>query len=37
MTNNEIELLELIRNSDNPEQAIVTAVEIILSYISNPE
>lgn len=33
MTNNEIELLNLIRDSDNPEQALVIAIEVILGYL----
>lgn len=37
MTNNEIELLTLIRENDNPERAFVTAIEIILSYLTHPE
>lgn len=37
MTDNEIELLNLIRENDNPEQALVTAIEIILKYLNHPE
>ncbi len=37
MTNNEIELLTLIRESDNPEQSLHTAIEIILAYLTHPE
>ncbi len=37
MTNNEIELLNLIRENDNPERAFVTAIEIILSYLNRHE
>ena len=33
MTNNEQELLTLIRESANKEQALVTAVEIIAVYL----
>ena len=33
MTANEIELFEIIRENDNPERALVTAVETILSYL----
>ena len=36
MTSKEIDLLNLIRENDNPEQALITAVEIIISYLSNP-
>ena len=30
MTENEIKLINLIRENDNPEQALLTAVDIIL-------
>ena len=33
MTANEIELINLIRENDNPEQALTTAVETILIYL----
>lgn len=33
MTNNELELLNLIRESANPEQALVIAIEVILDYL----
>ena len=33
MTDNEIKLIELIRENDNPEEAIVTAVNIITSFL----
>lgn len=33
MTANEQELINLIRENDNPEMAIATAVETILSYL----
>ena len=33
MTNNELELINIIRQSENPEQAILTAVLIIGSYL----
>lgn len=33
MTNNELELINIIRNSENPEQAILTAVVIIGSVL----
>lgn len=36
MTENEIKLIELIRENDNPEQAIITAVETILSFLEQP-
>ena len=34
MTANEIELIKLIRENDNPEQALATAVDIILLYLT---
>ena len=37
MTDNEIELLKLIRNNDNPERALITAIEIILSHLTHLE
>lgn len=37
MTNNELELLNLIRESDNPEQALCMAIEIIIKYLEQPE
>ena len=37
MTANEIELINLIRENDNPEQALVTAVETILIYLKQHE
>lgn len=37
MTNNEIELLNLIRESDDPTQALNVAIEIIISYLKQPE
>ena len=37
MTNNELELLRLIRTNDNPDEAIIKAMEIILSYLSQSE
>ena len=36
MTNNELELINIIRKSDNPEQAILTAVLIIGSVLEQP-
>ena len=33
MTNNEFELIRIIRENDNPEKALVTAVETILLYL----
>ena len=37
MTNKEIELLNLIRENDNPEQALTKAIEIIIKYLEQPE
>ena len=37
MTANEIELIELIRKNENPEQALATAVEVILIYLTQHE
>jgi hypothetical protein len=33
MTANEIELINLIRDNENPEKALTTAVEVILIYL----
>lgn len=33
MTDNELKLLELVRVNDNPEEAIITAVSIITSFL----
>lgn len=37
MTNNKTELIKLILENDNPEQAIMTAAEIILDLLMQPE
>ena len=37
MTANEIMLIKLIRENDKPEQALVTAVDIILSFLEQLE
>lgn len=37
MTANEIELLNIIRENDNPETAIMTAAVIILGYLKQHE
>ena len=37
MSNNKIELLKLIRENDNPEQALLTAIDIILLSLAQPE
>lgn len=36
MTENEMKLLEMIRKNDNPEQALLTAVGVIIDYLSHP-
>lgn len=33
MTENEIALINLIRNNKNPEQALITAIEIISNFL----
>lgn len=37
MTENELKLIELIRGNDNPEEAIITAVNIITSFLEQPQ
>jgi hypothetical protein len=37
MTSNEQELIKLIRENDNPEQALLTATEIIISFLKQHE
>lgn len=37
MTNNEIELLKLIRENDNPEEALITATTIIIDFLKPHE
>ena len=37
MTENELQLVNLIRNSAHPEQAIVTALTVILDYLKPSE
>lgn len=34
---NEEELFEIIRENDKPEQAVMTAIEVILEYLRQPE
>lgn len=36
MTKNEQELMYLIRTNDNPQKALVTAIDIICQYIKLP-
>ena len=37
MTENEKELIKIIRENDNPEQALVTATVIILDFLKQHE
>ena len=37
MSNNEIELINMIRENDNPEQALLTATKVILDYLKQHE
>lgn len=37
MTETELKLLSIIRENDNPEQALVTAINIIIKYLEQPE
>lgn len=37
MSEKEKELLNLIRESDNPEEALLTAIEIILKFIEEEQ
>jgi hypothetical protein len=37
MTENEKELIRMIRENDNPEQALMTATVIILNYLKQRE
>lgn len=37
MTNDQTELLDMIRNSKDPEKAILTALGVIIDYLSQPE
>ncbi len=36
MSNTERELIESIRNSKNPSQALLVAIEVITSYLKQP-
>lgn len=33
MSNNELELIELIRENDDPERALIVALEVIADYL----
>ena len=35
MTKNEQELIDIIRASDNPQQAMITAIDIMCQYITH--
>ena len=37
MTNNEMELLSVIRENDNPEQALLTAIDTIIGFLEQHE
>lgn len=37
MSKNEIELIDMIRENDNPEQAVMAAAVIILGYLKRHE
>lgn len=37
MTENEIKLMDIIREHSSPEEALITAIEIILLYLEQPE
>lgn len=37
MTQNEMEMIELIRKSKNPEKALIVAIEILTNFLSSLE
>lgn len=37
MPENEHELIEMIRKNDNPEQALLVAVEVIIGFLNHHE
>lgn len=37
MTENEIKLINLVRDHDNPSKALLKALEIIILYLNRPE
>ena len=37
MSENETKLINLIRDHNNPEKALSTSIEIILSFLNHPE
>ena len=37
MSNNEIEMINIIRENDNPEQALLTAIKIFSAFVEQLE
>lgn len=37
LSQNEIELMRMIYENDNPEQAVLTAIEIFTAFLEQPE
>lgn len=37
MTENETALLDMVRNHNNPEQALLVAIEVIIDFLTHPE
>jgi hypothetical protein len=37
MSENEIMLIEMIRNHPNPDEALITAIEVIIDYLKQLE
>ena len=37
MSETELKLLSMIRENANPEQALITAIEVIIKYLEQPE
>ena len=37
MSKNEIELISVLRENDNPEQALMIAIEIFTAFLEQPE
>lgn len=37
MSKNEIELFRIVHENDNPEQAVLTAIEIFTAFLEQPE
>ena len=36
MSNDELELINIVRNSENPEKALITALEVIVTFLEQP-